>query len=302
MLCILYVTAIGLLLGTIGVLAERLLPAWFGRRWIWCATMATSIVLPGYYRFHHVMTLDGTALTGSMTAAGLLKQFNAMGGSITQAGLVASVLMVAWAFVNAASVSRRVSSRPSATDVDGIAAVVTDSLGPATIGIWGSRVILPKWVLALPVSQRRYVVRHEEEHRRAHDCALLFVASVFVIVTPWNVALWWQLHRLRHAVEMDCDRRVVSALGNPHAYASLLLTVAHSASRGPRLQPALLGGRGMLERRLSAMLAPSPLRGAQRLVLPLVAAALLAFVLAAPHPMLAGHTHAPDVAPSHMTP
>ena len=39
----------------------------------------------------------------------------------------------------------------------------------------------------------------------------LMVTALTLILAPWNVALWWQLRRLRLAVEMDCDRRVVAA-------------------------------------------------------------------------------------------
>jgi beta-lactamase regulating signal transducer with metallopeptidase domain len=109
---------------------------------------------------------------------------------------------------------------------------------------------------------------------------------------PWNVAMWWQLRRLCLAVEMDCDNRVVAALGNATAYGELLLKVAQAASRGPRLQPALLGV-GMLERRLTVLLAPAPLRHVQRLLLPGAALGLLFVVLWMPHPVLerGSHTH-----------
>jgi beta-lactamase regulating signal transducer with metallopeptidase domain len=152
-------------------------------------------------------------------------------------------------------------------------------------------VVVPKWVLALPGPQRRYVLRHEEEHRKSHDSLLLFVASIGLILAPWNLALWWQLRRLRLAVEMDCDNRVVSALGDANAYGNLLFKVAQAGSRGPRLQPAFLGS-GMLERRLTALLAPAPLRRAERFVLPIVACILLFIVLSMPHPVLSrSHAH-----------
>jgi beta-lactamase regulating signal transducer with metallopeptidase domain len=145
----------------------------------------------------------------------------------------------------------------------------------------------------MPGVQRRYVLRHEAEHRSAHDERLLFVASLFLVLAPWNLALWWQLRRLRLAVEMDCDNRVVSALGNAPAYGELLFKVAQAASRGPRLQPALLGV-GMLEHRLTKLLAPTHLRQVQRMMLAVAAAALLVLVLSMPHPVPGHgmHTHA----------
>jgi beta-lactamase regulating signal transducer with metallopeptidase domain len=109
---------------------------------------------------------------------------------------------------------------------------------------------------------------------------------------PWNPAMWWQLRRLCLAVEMDCDNRVVAALGDPTAYGELLLKVAQAANRGPRLQPALLGGVGTLERRLIALLAPTPLRHVQKFLLPAAAIALLLVVLRMPHPVLGAGPHA----------
>jgi beta-lactamase regulating signal transducer with metallopeptidase domain len=109
---------------------------------------------------------------------------------------------------------------------------------------------------------------------------------------PWNLAMWWQLRRLCLAVEMDCDNRVVSGLGDATAYGELLLKVAQAGSRGPRLQPALLGV-GTLERRLTALLAPTQLRYLQRFLLPAVAIGLLFVVLMMPHPVLPAEPHAP---------
>jgi beta-lactamase regulating signal transducer with metallopeptidase domain len=109
---------------------------------------------------------------------------------------------------------------------------------------------------------------------------------------PWNPALWWQVRRLCLAVELDCDNRVVKALGDAPAYGELLLKVAQAASRGPRLQPAFLGGMGSLERRLTALVAPTPLRHAQKFVLPVVVMALLLLVLWMPHPVLGPASHA----------
>jgi len=299
LLCILYVNAVGFLLGNIGVLVERLLPTTMARRWIWCVILLASIALPGYYRYHHAFAVGGTSDAAMVVLdAGLASQISALDIAIGHVWTIATGLLALWALVNAGWVSHMVrvsrtrlrGSVPSA--IGGVPVVITDSLGPATVGVWRSRVILPRWVLALPDSQRQYIVRHEDEHRRSHDATLLFLASLVVILIPWNAALWWQLRRFSLAVEMDCDRRVVSTLGDPHAYGSLLLAVGHASNRGPRLQPALLGGTGMLERRLTVLLAPAPLRLVQRLLLPVAASVLLVLVLMTPHPVLANHTHA----------
>lgn len=300
MLCILYVNAVGFLLGTIGVLFERLLPATMVRRWSWCAILLASIALPGYYRYHHVFAVAGTSDAATLVLdAGTVSQISAIDIAIGRAWVIVTVLLGVWALVNAGWVSHmvRVSRArlrgPAPSAIGGVPVVITESLGPATVGVLRSRVVLPRWVLALPDSQRQYIVRHEDEHRRSHDSTLLFLASLAVILLPWNAAFWWQLRRLSLAVEMDCDRRVVSTLGDPHAYGGLLLAVAQASNRGPRLQPALLGGTGMLEHRLTVLLEPAPPRLVQRLLFSVVVSVLLFLVLTIPHPVIANHAHAP---------
>jgi len=311
MLCILYVNAVGMLLVVAGVLIERVLPATFPRRWVWCVVIPMSIILPGYYRWHHMVSVTdvqqavqpplGHALgMTSITALDpvLWAHIESYDTSINRLWITVSAILLLWGLANAWRVSRMVRlSRGERGDargtaiVDGVSVVVTDAIGPATVGLFRSRVLVPRWVLALPGSQRQYVLRHEDEHRRAHDARLLFVASLPLILMPWNLAMWWQLRRLCLAVEMDCDNRVVSGLGDARAYGELLLKVALAGSRGPRLQPALLGGVGTLERRLTVLLAPTPLRQVQRFLLPALAVGLLAIVLLMPHPVLMHGSH-----------
>lgn len=318
MLCILYVIAIGTGLGAVGLLVERALPANWSRRWVWCVVIPVSLAVPGFYRVHHSWSITTAfeqrsldASVGSplakMSVLALDPDMWTMDPSqamlINRMWLIASAFLLLWVVANAGRVAylvriaRGMGAGQRPTIVDGIAVVVTDSIGPATVGFWRSRVLVPRWVLALPSAQRRYVVRHEEEHRSAHDARLLLLASLTLLLTPWNLALWWQLRRLRLAVEMDCDNRVVAALGDAPAYGGLLLKVAEATSRGPRLQPAFLGGMGTLERRLNALLAPAPLKQLQRFLLPALAILLLVAVLSTPHPVLGRGSHVHGATP-----
>lgn len=321
MACVLYVIVIGTLLGIAGMLVERIMPpATTSRRWLWCAVIAINIIIPPIYRINHNSSITEvlkqqageSGLAQSLAAAsvsaldgGLTVWILALNPWIQRYWFFVSALLVFWGVFSALRIaflvrrSRHPGGRTTPAVVDGLAVVVTDSIGPATVGVLRSRVVVPEWVLALPGIQRKYVLQHEEEHRKSRDSLLLFVASLPLLLMPWNLALWWQLRRLRLAVEMDCDNRVVSALGNPHAYGELLFKVAQAASRGPRLQPAFLGS-AMLERRLTALLAPTQLRYAQRLLLPIVASLLLFMVLSMPHPVLS-RPHSNDVVISGVT-
>lgn len=303
MICVLYVTAVGLLLGICGLLLERSLPASMARRWIWCLTIPASLAVPGFYKSHHSTLVSEIPDSPFLPMrAGWLTRLGSHDALIGNVWFAISLVLLAWTVAHAGWVShvvhasRRMRHTSRELDVvDSIPVVVTRTLGPATVGVWHARVLLPAWVLTLPGIERRYIVRHEEEHRRANDGRLRFLASMLVIIMPWNVALWWQLRRLSLAIEVDCDRRVVRALGDARRYGELLLKVAlaaSSATRLHRLQPALLGGMGMLERRLSVLLAPVALRTARRCELVVLAALLLATVLAMPHPVMrAAHPH-----------
>jgi hypothetical protein len=314
MLCILYVNFVGTLLGIVGLLVERALPAAFPRRWLWLVVIATSITLPGYYRYHHTWavdvalkqqavhpTLGNTIATAPLALSdpGWWAHTESYDTSINQMWHIASAALIIWGLVNLFWVllvvtrARREQGKPGKPGIiDGVPVVVTDSIGPATVGLLRSRVLVPRWVLTLPGLQRQYVLRHEEEHRRAHDPRLLFAMSLPLILMPWNLAFWWQLWRLSLAVETDCDNRVVAALGDAAGYGELLFKVAQAANRGPRLQPAFLGGKGMLERRLTKLMAPAPRQHFQRFLAAAAACALLVLALSMPHPIVSTGSHA----------
>ncbi|MFL5637274.1 MAG: M56 family metallopeptidase [Gemmatimonadaceae bacterium] len=321
MLCILYVNLVGACLVAAALLIERTLPAAWPRRWLWCAVIPVSMFVPGYYRNHHnwsvVAALENqaphTSLAESLGGGSFpmldphwWTHTDSYDMAIHRFWVIASAILIAWALANAWRVSRivrlarRQSERNETAIIDGVPVLITDVMGPATVGLWRSRVLVPQWVLALPRAERLYVLRHEEEHRRTRDGLLLFVASLPLILAPWNLALWWLVRRLCLAVEMDCDRRVVSTLGDAHAYGELLLKVAEVGNRGPRLQPAFLG-IGMLERRLTQLLAPTQLRNLQRLMVPALALALLALVVWMPHPISGQATNGAKATPSAIT-
>ncbi len=172
--------------------------------------------------------------------------------------------------------------------------------GPAVAGFLVPEILLPRWAVALPDRELLLLLRHEEEHRRARDPLLLGGASLLVALAPWNPVLWWQLRRLRDALEVDCDARVlgrVRRLGHPgrsdplpaRPYAELLLRVGSLAPARPRtlasapapfVTPAIGGSRSQLERRLHAMRTHRPrpflLAGATGAVVLLATAACLA--------------------------
>lgn len=138
--------------------------------------------------------------------------------------------------------------------VEGIAVKLSDNIGPAVVGLRTMDVVLPSWILTLDSPLRAIVLRHEEEHRRARDPYLLFSAAIVVALMPWNLLLWAQAKRLRLAIEIDCDARVLRVHPSPERYGMLMLTIAQRRSIAPTLfAPMLTEPITQLERRIQAM-------------------------------------------------
>src|SRR5262249_51178877 len=134
--------------------------------------------------------------------------------------------------------------------VEGRDVLIAETVGPAVVGLWRPRVVIPSWALALTDDEKCLMLSHEEEHVRSRDPWLLAGAMAALITAPWNPALWWLVRRLRHAVEMDCDSRVVRAGHGPLAYGELLLRVGESRARLPIAALALGEPRSLLELRI----------------------------------------------------
>jgi len=127
--------------------------------------------------------------------------------------------------------------------------------GPAVIGLAGAEIVVPHWLLRRSGDEQRLVIAHEREHLRAGDPWLLAAGCCCAVLLPWHAAVWWSLARLRLAVELDCDRRVLAGDVNTQSYGSLLIELA---SRGSSLHAgalALADTPSQLERRLLAMTA-----------------------------------------------
>jgi beta-lactamase regulating signal transducer with metallopeptidase domain len=130
-----------------------------------------------------------------------------------------------------------------------------DDIGPAVFGLVQPRVVLPRWLGAAPEATRRLVFEHERQHLAARDPQLLAAALAMVVLLPWNLPLIWQLRRLRFALEVDCDSRVLAKGGDPVAYGEALLFVSQRETSAPPGAIALIERRSQLIRRIEIMTA-----------------------------------------------
>jgi len=173
------------------------------------------------------------------------------------AWMIASLALILFVGVGARRlIALRRRWRPA--NVDGRNVLISPSVGPAVVGVWAPSVVLPEWALEVSQHERAMMFAHEEEHMRAGDPALNALGFWLLVLAPWNLALWWQWRRLRLAVEVDCDARVLAAGCSAVAYGDLLLRVAHQ--RRPGLVGVAAFGEpvSFLESRIRRMVARIP--------------------------------------------
>lgn len=285
-------------------------------RWAWAAAIALSILLPvsrlaaavflpapAVAALPAVSTAGGGAGDAAMWAAILERaELGVASGSLWQRldrpllalWLILSAGVACWAVAGAVRLWRARREWEPRT-VEGASVLVSGRTGPALAGLIRPRVVLPEWALRSGRSHLRLMLAHEHEHMRARDPWLLAAGAAATILVPWSLPTRWMLRRLRLAVEMDCDARVLRRYPDVHRYGALLLDVGR-LGMGPRLPLAALGNPpSTLERRIRAMTMPGPRH--PRLLGLTLAGAAAALALAAcevPRPT--------EVAPEHELP
>jgi bla regulator protein BlaR1 len=125
--------------------------------------------------------------------------------------------------------------------------------GPAVVGVLRPSVVIPTWVQRLPESRQRLILSHERSHLEARDPLALTLGMIAVALAPWNPLLWWQLRRLRLAIEVDCDRRLLAAGAEPTDYASALLDCSLQRMTLFAVNAAMAEPASTLERRIAFM-------------------------------------------------
>lgn len=130
---------------------------------------------------------------------------------------------------------------------------ITPSEGPAVVGITTPEIVVPRWLLERTAEEQQLVVVHEREHIAAHDHLLPLGGLVIAALLPWHPAVWWAASRLRLAIELDCDARVLHRGVPVRPYGRLLIDIAGQCA-GHRVGALALADRpSHLERRLLAM-------------------------------------------------
>ena len=252
--------------------AARLL-SWQGRApWVAAlgASLAWPVLLPLIAR-QRLVRLSPVVVDGGAVRS-IAARLPALPPSVTSRldtvmvalWVLASLLLIARLF-HAQRTLARISRSAHLTEIDGHKVLLTESIGPAVVGITAPRVTVPAWLTELDEPLRDLVLRHEREHCDSRDTVLLWLGEMAVALMPWNPAIWWQSRRLRLALELDCDARTLRDPDAAATYGKLLLLIAQRQQM-TRLAPMLAEPNSHLAQRIKAMTRQSisyrPLRAA----------------------------------------
>jgi beta-lactamase regulating signal transducer with metallopeptidase domain len=278
----LYALCVGLFLSLAALAAERtLILLRRPLRGLWTAALALSLLIPALAPLlprgpllpaplEQLATITRDVLAAPLDGLAPGQAAAAWPGTLLDRVLVfgwigASLVLSQLVLVSMAVLRGRRREWPRRS-VDGVTALVAPDFGPAVVGWRRLEIVLPAWTLALAPAERALVVRHEREHLERNDPRLLFSSFLLVILMPWNPFVWLQFRRLRRAIEIDCDARVIGSGVPPARYGEVLLHAA-GLSRDARL-PALsaFAERARdLEARIEALARRAPARRGLRM-------------------------------------
>jgi beta-lactamase regulating signal transducer with metallopeptidase domain len=293
-----YALVVAALVSVAALIAERIahlrrLPS----RWVWISALLLSVGLPLLFGWQGNRSREQTAAALVVLVAPGAPPVYAqspiawVGGNTANPArrfTVDSWLLATWAATSALVLAtltmgwlqlrRRLRSGIDGI-VNGVEATVTRDVGPAVVGIVHPRIVVPQWLLQEDAATQAMAMAHEQEHMRAQDIRVLGGALLMAVLLPWNLPLWWQLRRLRFAMEVDCDARVLRGGQSASPYSAVLLRVAtrlvplHAAAAG------LSESGSSLEKRIRIM--HTPLRRRWRLLAALFASCSVASIVVA---------------------
>ena len=272
------------------------------RRWIWMLALTLSAAIPAWQLAAPRLGLaqaavaarvgdDARARTGvpsiwvasqngiaELIARAESRSLGTVSVALGWAWMAAVLLAVTGYVATAWALARRRRSWRKVV-IDGQPVWLAAATGPAVIGALRPSIVVPEWSLTLPPAQRGLMLEHERQHVRARDPLLLQSAALIGVLMPWNFVAWWLVRRLRLAVELDCDARVLAAGRDSRAYGNLLLDVCERRLRsGVLLAPALFERTSSLTRRIMAMHPHRPRFVGARVTLGVAAALAVVFL------------------------
>lgn len=238
-----------------------------GSRWVWVIASVAMVLLPvlALIPSEQPVTPGGLEPVWSRVALPGPEVLTAPSEPLSPLLWIgASLFALGWLMVSQASLARERATWRR-VELQGVSVALSESFGPAVVGVLRPEIVLPRWATMLPPDQLALVLQHEREHLERQDSRLLALMMTLLVLMPWQIFLWIQLKGLRLAIELDCDGRVVRNGAEPEKYGELLLSLTEKFG-GRRLNVWSLPltpfsmSHSSLERRIRALAGARPTR------------------------------------------
>ena len=264
-----YAALIGVLIAAGALALDRLMSSTGRpRRFVWLAALALAVAVPvaGGLRESPELPVGSEVVATESISPSTIELKGGQGRTpslpLPDSRTAVRTATLAWAAGSVAALAAffavlcfvtRARRRWKLNRIDGTEVYVSDRFGPALVGILTPKIVVPTWVLELDPVARATILRHEQEHARAYDHLALLSAGLVAALFPWSPAIWWMCRRLRAAVEMDCDQRVIAGGIGAADYGAVLLQAGSRPQGRWGLAPAMGRPGSLLERRLRTM-------------------------------------------------
>ncbi len=269
-----YVIAVSLLLGCAALAAERgarLTKA--TTRWYWLVAILASLLIPTVIASVSVQLPDIIG-AGAVEKIVVLREatsiplnpvqwlgagdaqvanWRSFDGILKNAWLLVSTGMLLVLIINGVQLYRRKRIWRRG-EMRGVQVYVAPDVGPAVVGFLHPSIVVPAWLVESPPRTQASVMAHERAHLDANDPQLFTIALCLLVFMPWNLPLWWQLRRLRHAIEVDCDARVLGGGTDAADYCETLIAVGERQSSYIGAVAAMSESPSFLEQRIRIMI------------------------------------------------
>ncbi|HUA81118.1 MAG TPA: M56 family metallopeptidase [Dyella sp.] len=269
-----YAALVALALSTAALVAERAAKVRrAATRWVWMASLAGSLILPTVIATVSIRVPEALESSAAPTAIVLRDKTSIpmpsmlldLGGAqaydrsahidtLMRDAWIAASAWMALALALLCVLLHRRKRDWSEAHLCGERVLLAPDAGPAVVGLLRSHIVVPVWLLQASKAQQQCTIAHERSHLNARDPQLVALALALLTLMPWNPLLWWQFHRLRRAIEVDCDARVLRSGHDIGAYCETLIQVGQHQSSRIGVVPAMSDSVSFLEQRIRHML------------------------------------------------
>lgn len=166
---------------------------------------------------------------------------------------------------------------------------ITNSIGPCAVGIWKTKIYIPKAILQRASEEGcpewyRAMILHEAAHRSRYHFQCLMLMRALCAFYWFHPMVWLMLRFLREDMEVRCDYQAVQETGRDEAayvgamlsFAKLQASIGEAGQR--KLEISFLNKHGELKKRVKEIFAFQSYRTLRSVLLAVVSVVLIVAV------------------------